>query len=276
MAAALLQPSAFFDLAVSAEELEYEGTTQILSTDYFLEQTLAVELEVEEVYVEEGSQVQEGDALLKFTDESWQDALDYYETAVLRAEGELTNTQMEYDQGILEAEYTYELAQQEADQAKFVKEYQQQELEDTIEEHEEVLEDIDARVSELESGIADGSYDSGSSSGESSGGGGGSAASAGNGGGTGTQESETEAASELTTEAFQDPNLQSESQPESMEAVQSGQSDETQEETEETAQSDEIQAETEETAQTGEDSSLENETDPENQESEEYSSGISC
>ena len=37
MAAALLQPSAFFDLAVSAEELEYEGTTQILSTDYFLE-----------------------------------------------------------------------------------------------------------------------------------------------------------------------------------------------------------------------------------------------
>ena len=65
-----------------------------------------MELEVEEVYVEEGSQVQEGDALLKFTDESWQDALDYYEAAVLRAEGELTNTQMEYDQGILEAEYT--------------------------------------------------------------------------------------------------------------------------------------------------------------------------
>ena len=106
MAAVLLQPSAFFDLAVSAEELEYEGTTQILSTDYFLEQILAVELEVEEVYVEEGSQVQKGDALLKFTDESWQDALDYYEAAVLRAEGELTNTQMEYDQGILEAEYT--------------------------------------------------------------------------------------------------------------------------------------------------------------------------
>ena len=35
MAAALLQPSAFFDLVVSAEELEYEGTTQILSTDFF-------------------------------------------------------------------------------------------------------------------------------------------------------------------------------------------------------------------------------------------------
>ena len=162
---------------------EYEGTTQITTADYYLDvDSLAVELEVEEVYVQSGSQVKQGDALLKLTDESYQEAEDYYAAAILRADNNLTNVQMEYDQGILESQYTYEAAKVQADQAEFVKEYQEKELEDTIEDHEEVLADLEERSSELEEEIAAGSF-SGSGSGGGAGLGSGTGLSSGTGGG---------------------------------------------------------------------------------------------
>ena len=156
----------------ATDTLEYTGTTQISTVEvYPLADTSAVELEVEEVYAEEGTQLTEGDPILKLTDESYQEAWAYYEAAIIKAESTLTDTQLEYDQGVLEAKYTCETAEADAENAEYIRTYQTNEVESALTDHEETLNDIDERIAELEAGIADGSYDSGSASGGASAGG---------------------------------------------------------------------------------------------------------
>ena len=156
----------------AADTLEYTGTTQISTVEvYPLADTSAVELEVEEVYAEEGTQLTEGDPILKLTDESYQEAWAYYEAAIIKAESTLTDTQLEYDQGVLEAKYTCETAEADAENAEYIRTYQTNEVESALTDHEETLNDIDERIAELEAGIADGSCDSGSASGGASAGG---------------------------------------------------------------------------------------------------------
>ena len=156
----------------AADTLEYTGTTEISTVEvYPLADTSAVELEVEEVYAEEGTQLTEGDPILKLTDESYQEAWAYYEAAIIKAESTVTDTQLEYDQGVLEAKYTCETAEADAENAEYIRTYQTDEVESALTDHEETLNDIDERIAELEAGIADGSYDSGSASGGASAGG---------------------------------------------------------------------------------------------------------
>ena len=156
----------------AADTLEYAGTTQISTVEvYPLADTSAVELEVEEVYAEEGTQLTEGEPILKLTDESYQKALAYYEAAIIKAESTLTDAQLEYDQGVLEAKYTCETAEADAENAESIRTYQTNEVESALTDHEETLNDIDERIAELEAGIAAGSYDTGSDSGGASAGG---------------------------------------------------------------------------------------------------------
>ena len=156
----------------AADTLEYAGTTQISTVEvYPLADTSAVELEVEEVYAEEGTQLTEGEPILKLTDESYQKALAYYEAAIIKAESTLTDAQLEYDQGVLEAKYTCETAEADAENAESIHTYQTNEVESALTDHEETLNDIDERIAELEAGIAAGSYDTGSDSGGASAGG---------------------------------------------------------------------------------------------------------
>ena len=193
--AALLVASQLFQVAnVSADSQEYSGVTQIASEEVYLDvNDLEVSLEVAEVCVAAGDSVQEGDALLKLTGDSYEKAVAYYTAALLRARSSLTDTQLEYDQGILSAKYTYEMAQAEAENAESVKEYQTNEVTSALTEHADTLEDIADRIEELTDGIADGSYATGSSSSGGTSGtgstGGGSASGKASGG---VQESETQ------------------------------------------------------------------------------------
>lgn len=156
----------------AVDTLEYTGTTEISTVEvYPLADTSAVELEVEEVYAEEGTQLTEGDPILKLTGESYQEAWAYYEAAIIKAESTVTDTQLEYDQGVLEAKYACETAEADAENAEYIRTYQTDEVESALTDHEETLNDIDERIAELEAGIADGSYDSGSASGGASAGG---------------------------------------------------------------------------------------------------------
>jgi multidrug efflux pump subunit AcrA (membrane-fusion protein) len=82
----------------AATELELEGTTQFLTVDKYLEVPSDTSLKIAEFYVQSGSTVNKGDNLLKITDESYQDALDYYSAAVLRAENNLTQAELDYTQ----------------------------------------------------------------------------------------------------------------------------------------------------------------------------------
>ena len=58
----------------------------------------------EEVYVEAGSTVAEGDALFKIDDESMEDAKAYYEDAISDAKTALQAAQIDFESGVLEAE----------------------------------------------------------------------------------------------------------------------------------------------------------------------------
>ena len=64
----------------------------------------AVTMTVEEVYVEAGSTVAEGDALFKIDDESMADAKAYYEDAISDAETALQSAKIDFESGVLEAE----------------------------------------------------------------------------------------------------------------------------------------------------------------------------
>ncbi len=157
--------------AVMADEgtAEFEGTTQVSASEVQIPfATSASELVVETVYIQSGTYVEEGGQILKLTEESYQEAMDYYEAAVLYAENNLTNVQLAYDKGMQEAEYTLQLAQAEAGQAEFERDQSLQELSDTIEEHEEILPELEEAIEEYEAGIADGSFASSSSASGSS------------------------------------------------------------------------------------------------------------
>lgn len=203
--AMMIFQTAAYSMPVQAEKLEFEGTTQIETNSCYLDADIfMVDLEVAEVCVQSGSQVAQGDQILKWTEDSYEEAVDYYAAAIIRADNNLTDVQLEYDQGILESRYTFENAQVKAEQAEAVKEYQQKELEDTIAGHEEVLEDIDARIAELTDGISNGSWGTGSGSGSvgaeranSSGNGGSNGAPSGDGK---TEEETSEEQSEMSEE----------------------------------------------------------------------------
>lgn len=102
--------TAYRETAVQAGDLkltfEEEGTTQVSAVSQIPEFSVGtVKLIVDEVYVEAGDTVEEGDALLKLTDESVEEATAYYEKAVASAESALTTAQADYESGKLDAEY---------------------------------------------------------------------------------------------------------------------------------------------------------------------------
>ena len=102
--------TAYRETAVQAGDLkltfEEEGTTQVSAVSQIPEFNVGtVKLIVDEVYVEAGDTVEEGDALLKLTNESVEEATAYYEKAVSSAESTLKTAQADYESGKLDAEY---------------------------------------------------------------------------------------------------------------------------------------------------------------------------
>ena len=102
--------TAYRETAVQSGNLkltfEEEGTTQVSAVSQIPEFNVGtVKLIVDEVYVEAGDTVEEGDALLKLTNESVEEATAYYEKAVSSAESTLKTAQADYESGKLDAEY---------------------------------------------------------------------------------------------------------------------------------------------------------------------------
>lgn len=82
-----------------------EGSTQMpTGNQYAAFSVEAVTVTVEEVYIQAGSVVEEGDPLFKLTDESVADAVAYYEEAVADAGDALSAAQLAFESGVLAAE----------------------------------------------------------------------------------------------------------------------------------------------------------------------------
>ncbi len=89
------------DLSVSEQEDDEEA-------DEEEEETIQKYLKVEKVYVTEGQRVQEGDALLKFTQDSVESVRTLLEGALVDAKASYNEAENEYELAVLEAETDYE------------------------------------------------------------------------------------------------------------------------------------------------------------------------
>ncbi|MCR5468614.1 MAG: hypothetical protein K6F37_06605, partial [Lachnospiraceae bacterium] len=85
-----------------------EGTTQMASDSQYLDFSVSmVRAQIEEVYVSSGSEVEEGDDLFKFTDDTYEALVAYYEEAVADALEAKEEAEEAYTSGVAEAELTY-------------------------------------------------------------------------------------------------------------------------------------------------------------------------
>lgn len=135
-----------------------EGTTQMGTVSQYPEFTIgSVRMEVEEVYVEAGDTVKEGDALFKITDESMAEAIAYYEDAVADAEDVLETAEISYQTGKLEAEYEKQETTLEADSAYAELEAAllelDEEVQEKLDEWEQAQEDITTYSNSLNNNV---------------------------------------------------------------------------------------------------------------------------
>lgn len=92
--------------------LSGSGVTTVGSTNQVFDIDLGnsgVTLPVEEVYVSSGDTVEEGDSLLKLSTEDISDLISYYENQVTSLDLALNKAEIEYNTGLTQAEYDYEV-----------------------------------------------------------------------------------------------------------------------------------------------------------------------
>lgn len=131
-----------------------DGTTQMQTESQYVEFSAeAVSMSVEEVYIQAGSTVEEGDALLKLTDESVADAIAYYEDAVADAEDALYSAQLAFESGVLTAESELYETMLTADNAEESYEASLSELEISITEAEQNYNDAVAEIQEYQEAL---------------------------------------------------------------------------------------------------------------------------
>ena len=111
-----------------------EGTTTMGTVSQLAQFSLTSALMyVEEMYVEAGSTVEVGDSLFKITEGSMQEALAYYEKRIATAKDSLSEAQLAYEKGVLEATYTKQETLSKAESAAITLENGLNELEENVE-----------------------------------------------------------------------------------------------------------------------------------------------
>lgn len=136
-----------------------EGVTQLTTESQLPVFAVgAVTMTVEEVYVEAGSTVEEGDALFKVEDAGMEAAISYYEDAVADAEDSLYQAQLAFESGVLTAESELENAQFTAESAGDNYEASLSNLAVKVEEAKENYNDAVTEIQEYQEAIDNGTY----------------------------------------------------------------------------------------------------------------------
>lgn len=136
-----------------------DGTTQIKTESQLPEFSVeAVEMIVEEVYVEAGESVEEGTALFKVTEESMEAAIAYYEEAIDDAQNALDTAQLELSNGTLEAESELQDSKLAADTAQSTYDAALAELTIQIDEKKEAYEVAVEEIIEYQNALDGGAY----------------------------------------------------------------------------------------------------------------------
>ena len=135
------------------------GTTQVKTESQLPDFSVnAVTMMVEEVYVEAGSTVAEGDALFKIDDESMADAKAYYEDAISDAETALQSAKIDFESGVLEAESELSSTKLAADTAQDTYDTAVSELSVKTSEAQEAYDEAVEEISDYQDAIDNGTY----------------------------------------------------------------------------------------------------------------------
>ena len=135
------------------------GTTQVKTESQLPDFSVnAVTMMVEEVYVEAGSTVAEGDALFKIDDESMADAKAYYEDAISDAETALQSAKIDFESGVLEAESELSSTKLAADTAQDTYDAAVSELSVKTSEAQEAYDEAVEEISDYQDAIDNGTY----------------------------------------------------------------------------------------------------------------------
>lgn len=135
------------------------GSTNIGTTEgTFPITNLENALEIEEVYVSSGDQIEEGKALLKFTEESLEAVREELEDEVRTADLEYRAGVIEYEQNKISYYYDKEATLLEGKYAEEVYAENTSGLYDSVESAKEALEEAQAQIAEYETALASNSY----------------------------------------------------------------------------------------------------------------------
>lgn len=119
---------------------------------------LDTDLEIEEVYLAAGDEVQKGTAILKLTDESLRSAKDELASNVTTAKLAYRTGKIEYEQNVLTAEYERQGKKLAGEQAEMVLQHTMQELTDKLEDAKTAYEDAVSEVEEYQTALSTDQY----------------------------------------------------------------------------------------------------------------------
>ncbi len=123
-----------------------------------LDVDLTTSLEVEEVYISSGDQIEEGTAILKLKEEDVQEAREELESALKEAELAYRAGAIEYEQDLITAKYDYDSAVLAGEQAAAVYQSTIDSLSSSVERAQQALEEAEEQIAEYEAYVNDSSY----------------------------------------------------------------------------------------------------------------------
>lgn len=148
------------DSAGSTDSFFEEGTTQISVTSQELEFAVSgLEMIIEEVYVQAGDTVSDGDALYKIEAESLNTALAYYKKQIAAYEETKKAAQIAYDTGLLEAQYEQSETKLTAETAQAAYDAAMSELEVGVQEKLDTYEQAIEEIINYQTAIDNGTYE---------------------------------------------------------------------------------------------------------------------
>lgn len=142
------------DLTFTGEGTTSEGTVSQKPTF----DVSAADFTVEEVYVENGVEVTEGDALYKLSEESLAKANAYYEEQVAEMAKETEKARQEYETGKAEADYTRTEAKTAAESAESVYNAANQSLAQNVADAETALNDAKTQIAVYQNNLNQNTY----------------------------------------------------------------------------------------------------------------------
>lgn len=154
-------PGNMAGLTFTEDMIAASGVTNVGITEASFDvENLTTELEIEEVYAVSGEEVTAGDKILKFTEDSVEEARKELERALEDAELAYRTGAVEYEQNLITAEYTRDSAILTGQQAKDVYDETVASLQSAVTRAEEELQEAEDDIAEYESYVNDGSYKS--------------------------------------------------------------------------------------------------------------------